>query len=55
MEALNFGEGNDHPHRPPTPTACTDTREVTEQLPSKVVHISTTASFEHQVQKEQDN
>jgi hypothetical protein len=30
MEALHFGEGNDHPHRPPTPIVHTDTREVAE-------------------------
>ena len=51
MEALRFGEGNDHPYRPPTPVVHTDTWEVTERLPSEVVHISTTVSFEHQVQE----
>ena len=51
MEALHFGEGNDHPHIPPTPTVHIDTREVTERLPLEVVHISTTVSFEHQVQE----
>ena len=51
MEALHFGEGNDHPHRPLTPAVHTDTREVTERSPSEVVHISTTVSFEHQVQE----
>jgi hypothetical protein len=30
MEALHFGEGNDHPHRPLTPTVHTDIREVVE-------------------------
>jgi hypothetical protein len=33
MEALNFGKGNGHPHRPPTPAVHTDTREVAEQYP----------------------
>ena len=51
MEALHFGEGKDHPHRLPTPIVHVDTREVTEQSPSKVFHISTTVSFEHQVQE----
>ena len=30
MEALHFGEGNNHPHRPPAPAVHTDTREVAE-------------------------
>jgi hypothetical protein len=30
MEALNFGKGNGHPHRPSTPAVHTDTREVAE-------------------------
>jgi len=30
MEALHFGEGNGHPHRPPTPTIHTDARKVAE-------------------------
>ena len=51
MEALHFGEENDYPHRPPTPTVHADTRQVTKRLPSEVVHISTTVSFEHQVQE----
>jgi hypothetical protein len=51
MEALHFGEGNDHPHRPPTPAVHTDTREVAERSPLEVVHISATVSFEHQVQE----
>ena len=37
MEALNFGEGNDHPHRPSTPAVHIDIREVTERSPSEVV------------------
>ena len=49
MEALHFGEGNDYPHRPPPPAVHTDTMEVIERSPSKVVHIYTTVSFEHQV------
>jgi len=48
MEA-HFGEGNTHPHRPPTPVVHTDAREVVEWLPSEVVHIPATVSFEYQV------
>ena len=51
MEALHFGEGNNHPHRTPTLAVHIDTREVAERLPSKVVHISIAVSFEHQVQE----
>ena len=51
METLHFGEGSDHPHRPLTPAVHADTREVIERLPTEVVHISTTVSFEHQVQE----
>ena len=51
MEALHFAEGNDHPHRPSTPAVHTYTREVIEQFPSGVIHISTTVSFEYQVQE----
>ena len=51
MEALHFGEGNDHPQIPLTPIVHIDTREVTEWSPSEVVHISTTVSFEYQVQE----
>ena len=51
MEALHFGEGNDHPHRPPNPAVHIYIREVIERSPSEVVHISTTISFEHQVQE----
>jgi hypothetical protein len=47
MEALHFGNGNNHTHRPPTPTVHTDIREVAERSPSKVVHILATVSFEH--------
>ena len=51
MEALHFGEGTNHPHKPLIPTVHTDTREVVERSPSEVVHISATISFEHQVQE----
>ena len=51
MEALHFGEGDNHPHRPPTLAVNTDTREVAERSPSEVVHISKKISFEHQVQE----
>jgi hypothetical protein len=47
MEALHFGKGNNHPHRPPTLIVHTDIREVAEQFPSEVVHIPATVSFEH--------
>jgi len=30
METLHFGEGNSHPHRPPTPAVHTDPREIAE-------------------------
>ena len=53
MEALHFGEGNGHPHRPLTPIFHIDAREVVERSPSEVVHISATVSFEHQVQERQ--
>jgi hypothetical protein len=52
MEALHFGEGNDHPHRSLTPIVQIDTREIAKQSPLEVVHISVTVSFEHQVQEE---
>ena len=56
MEELHFGEGNDHPHRPPTPVVHADTREVTELSPSEVVHISTTVSFQNiKYKKERTN
>ena len=51
MEALHFGEGDNHPHRPPTPTIHIETREVAERLPLEFFHISATISFEHQVQE----
>ena len=51
MEALHFGEGNDHPHIPLTPTVHIDTREVVERSPLEVVHISATFSFKHQVKE----
>ena len=47
MEALHSGEGNDHPHRPPTYTIHTDTREVAERSPLEMVHLSATVPFEH--------
>ena len=49
MEALHFGERNGHPYKPLTPEVHTDTREVAEQSPSEVVHISATISYKHQV------
>jgi hypothetical protein len=51
MEELHFGEGNYHPHRPPTPAFHTDIREVAEKFPLELVHIFATVSFEHQVQE----
>ena len=53
MEALHSGEGNGHPHRPPTSVVYTDTREVAERSPSEMAHIPATVSFEHQVQEGQ--
>jgi len=49
MEALHFGEGNDHPNRPPTPAVHTDAREVAERSQSGMVHILATVPFEYQV------
>ena len=49
MEALHFGEGKNHPHRPLIHTVNTATREVEKRSPSEVVHIFATISFEHQV------
>ena len=51
MEALHFGEGNSHPHRPLTPTVYTNIREVAERSPSEVVQKSITDSFEHQLKE----
>ena len=51
MEELHFGEVNNHPHRTPALVVHIDTRDVVERFPSKVVHISATISFEHQVQE----
>ena len=52
MEELHFGEGKNHPHRPPALAVHTDTREIVERSPLEVVHISATVSFEHKVQEE---
>jgi len=49
LEALHYGEGNDHPHRPPTSTVHIDTKEVIEQSPSEIVHLFAIVPFEHQV------
>lgn len=49
MGALHFGEGNGHPHIPPTPAVHTDAREVAESSPSELVHIPATVPFEDQV------
>ena len=51
MEAVHFGEGNNHPYRSLAPAVHINTREVAEWLPSEVVHIPTVVSFEHQVQE----
>ena len=51
MEALNFGEGKNHPHRLRTSVVHIGAREVAKRSPSEVVHISATFSFEHQVQE----
>ena len=47
MEALHYGKGNGHPHRPPTPAVHTNTREVAKRLPLEMVHIHATVPFEH--------
>jgi hypothetical protein len=47
MEALHFGKGNGHPHRPLTPAFHTDTTEVAKRSPSEVFHIPATVPFEH--------
>jgi len=49
MEALHFGEGNGHPHRPSSPVVHINPREIAELSPSEVVHIPTTVPFEYQV------
>ncbi len=49
MEALHFGEGNVHSHRPLDLVVHTDAREVAELSPSEVVHIPATVPFEYQV------
>jgi hypothetical protein len=47
MEALHFGKGNSHPHRPLNLAVHADTREVAERSPSEVVHIPAIVSFEN--------
>ena len=47
MEALHFGGGNGHPHRPPTHEVDIDTRRAVERSPSEMVHIPTTVPVEH--------
>lgn len=49
MEELNSGEGNGHPHKPPTSTVHTDTKEVAEQFPLEMVHLFAAVPFEHYV------
>ena len=49
MEALHFGEGDSHPHKPPAPAVHIEAREVAKLLPSEVVHILATIPFEYQV------
>ena len=48
MKALHYGEGNVHPHRPPTFAVHTYIREFVEQFPSEMVHILATIPFEIQ-------
>jgi hypothetical protein len=47
MEALHFGKGNGHPHRPLTLVVHIDIKEFVERSPSEVVHIPAIVSFEH--------
>jgi len=47
MEALHYGRGKNHPHRPLTPAVHTDTREVVERSPSKMTYMLATVPFEH--------
>ena len=43
MEALHFGEGNGHPHRPMAPAVHTDAREVAKWSPSEVGNTNNVA------------
>jgi hypothetical protein len=47
MEALHFGEENDHPHKPLTLVVHRDIRKVSKLLPLEMVHIPTKVPFEH--------
>ena len=47
MEALHDGEGNGHPHRPPTLAVHMDRREVAECLPSEMIHLPTIVPYKH--------
>jgi len=47
MEALHYGEGDDHPYQSPISSVYTDIREVPKQSPSEVVYISTTTPLEY--------
>ena len=40
MEALNFGEGDVHPHRSPTSSVYTDTKEVAKEKAGIQKHVS---------------
>jgi hypothetical protein len=55
MEALQFGKGNDHPHRPSTLTVHTYIREITERSPLEVVHIPATVHFNIKYKKGSTN
>jgi len=46
MEELHFGEGNGHPHRQLTSIVHTDIREVAEQSPLEMIHLSANIPFE---------
>jgi len=47
MEDLHYGEGNGHPHRPPTFVVHTNTWYVAEKSPLEMVHIPATIPFGH--------
>jgi hypothetical protein len=49
METLHSGERDDHTHWSQASVVNTDTGEIVEQPPSKVVHLPTIVPYQHQV------